>query len=1009
MKISEKQMHCSVVKRSGALVPFRRERIGHAIEAAFRDTKKVPLDQPLDSAIKQKIESITDLVVSQAIKSAAKGACLTVEGIQDMVELTLMKNGHHDVARDYILYRDSRKAKRENQVFHLKISRRGKTAPSRFNPMKIASSIEWAFRRARKIQNQTPDETIATVNRMTQKIVEEMIDLASKGDQLYIDMIEDRIERELMNEKVFDVAKAFIIYRAEKAKTIEQPLPLSSEESASIRKFQVILSDGTPSSVTDAALQEKIRFACRNQPSTSVEKILEGAIAKIVDGMQEGEIDQALIQSAASKIETDPAYSLAASRLLLDKIYRETMGISASDSKLQKKHRDYFKKTIKEGVAKELLSPQLLDFDLDTLKDAMDLTKDDLFSFSGLTTLNDSYLMHHQKECLETPQIFWMRIAMGLAINEKEEKNQRAIEFYHVLSNLCFLPSTPTLFNAGTLHPQLGSGYMTSVMDELPHIFKTLADGAQISKWSGGIGSDWTYVRAAGTPIKSTDGAAQGIIPFLKIVSDSATLVSQANRRKGAMCAYLETWHLDIEDFLDLRKNSGDERKRAYDIHTAHWIPDLFMKRVKENASWTLFSPTDVPDLHDLYGSAFEKRYLEYEKMADEGKILRFKRIEATQLWRKMLTMLFETNHPWLTFKDPANIRSAQDHQGVIHGAGLCTEMLLNTSAKETAVCHLGSINLARHMTPKGMLEERLKSTIHTAVRMLDNAIDINLYPTTESKLFAQSHRPIGLGLMGFQDALYIQNISYASHAAAEFADRSMELISYYAILASTDLAKERGGYSTFAGSKWDNGYLPIDTIEHLEKERKGKIDVDRHDSQDWSIVRAAVKNNHLRNCSLIALAPTSTIAQIAGVTPSIDPIRKNLSIQSNPCGEWKVVNPYLVDHLKQMNLWDDEMIDDLLYFEGSIRDIERIPLDLKSLFSTAFEIEPEWLIECAALRQKWIDMGESLNLFFSDPSFKKLHQTYMLAWEKGLKSTYHLCSVNVQQATRHKDINKSC
>lgn len=1008
---SSKENQYTVVKRNGTLVPFRRERILHAIESAFRDTKQIPIPALLELELKKTVEHMTDLVVKQVLLLASKGACLTVEGIQDVVEVTLMKNGHHDVARDYIIYRDERKAKRESSLQNLKIYRRDKTTPARFNPMKIASSIEKAFRRARKIEEHSPEEVVFAVNLLTQKIVAEMSDLATKGDTLYIDMIEDRIERELMLEKFFDVAKNYILYRAEKAMRQEtlQPTLTHIDENATTRTFEVAAREGGTLKINEHMIRNKMTFACRGlEHLVSVDELLETTITQFYTGMKEHEVDIANIFSAKSKIEKEPAYSQVASRLLLDALYRETVGLSASDSALNKAHRQYFKKYIKEAIALERLSPKLLDFDLDELATAMDLKRDDLFNYLGLQTLYDRYFIHHDQRRLETPQIFWMRVSMGLSLLEGEQKNKRAIEFYNVLSQFYFTSSTPTLFNSGTLHSQLSSCYLSTVMDDLQHIFKVVADDAQLSKWAGGIGNDWTNVRATGARIKGTNGSSQGVIPFLKVANDTAVAVNQGGKRKGAMCAYLETWHLDIEDFLELRKNTGDERRRTHDMNTANWIPDLFMKRVREAGMWTLFSPSDVPDLHDLYGSSFEKRYIHYEKMADSGKIKLFKRVEAIQLWRKMLSMLFETGHPWITFKDPSNIRSPQDHVGVVHSSNLCTEILLNTSAEETAVCNLGSINLTTHTSEKGLDEKQLAQTVRTAVRMLDNVIDINFYPIIEAKTSNLRHRPIGLGLMGFQDALYIQNISYASHAAVEFADKSMEMISYYAILASTELAEEKGAYPTFKGSKWDRGLLPIDTIDLLEKERGEKIDVDRGVSMDWDRLRAAVKKHGMRNSNTMAIAPTATIGNITGAIPSIEPLYKHLFVKSNLSGEFTITNPYLVAKLKEHNLWDDEMVDDLKYFDGSILEIERVPQEVKDLFLNAFEIEPEWIIECAARRQKWIDMGQSLNLYLAQPSGKKLHQMYMLCWEKGLKTQYYLRTLGATQIEKSSiDVNK--
>ncbi len=993
----------TVVKRNGTLVPFHRERILKAIEAAFRDTKKCEV---LDAEQEASVQRITDTVVKQVLHLASKGACLTVEGIQDVVEVTLMKHGYHDVARDYIIYRDNRKHQRAGSVPNLKIYRRDKTTPTRFNPMKIASSIERAFRRARNIHAQTTAEIIEAVNIVTQNIVRHILELASKETILYIDIVEDQIEWELMNGSFFDVAKHFILYRAEKVKK-QEPLPIKEDPKG--RSFEIATADNEKMIVTERMLRNKLTFASRGlETLTSIDELLEIAISQYYVGMKDQEVDLAHIFAAKSLIEKEPAYSQVASRLLLDVIYREAFGVPASDPSLRKAHKQYFQKYIKAAISYERVSPLLLDFDLDELGSAMDLNRDDLFSYLGLQTLYDRYFIHHEQRRLETPQIFWMRVAMGLSLNEGKDKNKWAIEFYHVLSQFHFTSSTPTLFNSGTLHSQLSSCYLSTVMDDLQHIFKVIADDAQLSKWAGGIGNDWTNVRATGARIKGTNGTSQGVIPFLKVANDTAVAVNQGGKRKGAMCAYLETWHLDIEDFLELRKNTGDERRRTHDMNTANWIPDLFMKRVRENGSWTLFSPNNVPDLHDLYGAAFEKRYCEYEKMTESGNIPLFKKMEAVQLWRKMLSMLFETGHPWITFKDPSNIRSPQDHVGVIHSSNLCTEILLNTSKEETAVCNLGSINLSQHTNYKGLNENLLATTVRTAVRMLDNVIDMNFYPIVEAKNSNLRHRPIGLGIMGFQDALYIQNISYASHKAVEFADESMEMISYYAILASTELAKERGTYESYQGSKWDRGLLPIDTIAILEQERGMKIDVDRNGKLDWTPVRQAVEKYGMRNSNTMAIAPTATIANITGVIPSNEPIYKHLFVKSNLSGEFTIINPHLVEKLKVLGLWDDEMIDDLKYFDGSIREIERVPEEVKQLFLTAFEIEPEWIIECAARRQKWIDMGQSLNLYLSEPSGKKLNQMYMLGWEKGLKTQYYLRSLGATQIEKSSmDINK--
>lgn len=1369
----------TVVKRNGSMVPFRRKRIFQALEAAFRDTKKIPKSDPLPEDVAQSISETTDLIVKKLLIMASKGACLTVEGIQDLVEVTLMDQEHHDVARDYIIYRDKHKALREDSPQNLKVYRKDGSLV-RFNPMKIASSVEKAFRIAKNIEGPSPQDVIEAVNLLTQKVVARASSLSKSGGILDVVFIQDEIENQLMREGFFNVAKQLILYRA------------GHKEEVSVLAEKIVEEAKAPhptaapkKKLSEKEIKERFRFACRGLESlVSVDELVKNTLMNFYEGITEAEVDLAIIMATRSKIEQEPAYSKVASRLLLDLLYRETMGIPASDPKLKEKHRKYFREYLKKAISVERIHPSLQEYDLDRLADAMDLQRDDQFYLLGLQTLYDRYFIHEKQKRLETPQIFWMRVAMGLALNEKEQKNERAIEFYNTLSRFRFVSSTPTLFNSGTLRPQLSSCFLSTVMDDLTHIFKVISDDAQLSKWAGGLGNDWTNVRAIGAMIKGTNGRSQGVIPFLKVANDTAVAVNQCfdpetriftaegtkpianvnigelvlgisgryrevtkkfiynqkdpmvsvsikhsldpvrvttahpfyalqgvpmeqanertyawlakgkispswveasqlktgdyvaqvipkevvkvpcfteedaylygillgdghlskegsqwgvsgnptvdghlefvrkyltdrgihfwetgrgstyvqihwasgrgaiqdattgrfvsageptlpfeyddlydnekckhiaprfahlpksqalallqglletdgnvsrgkeitfcntslhlvegvryqclrfgiptagnlrirnnghtaqrsdgsiatftgetkaydlripafpelaekigcqaitkqnwlttdgfvwsrvesvqnvpetvavcdleveddesymttaglahngGKRKGALCVYLETWHLDIEDFLELRKNTGDERRRTHDINTANWIPDLFMKRVSENGHWTLFSPSDVPDLHDLYGKAFEERYVHYEKMVEKGEIKLFKKVEAMQLWRRMLSMLFETGHPWITFKDPSNIRSPQSHVGVVHSSNLCTEILLNTSVDETAVCNLGSINLVEHMGENGLDEEKVAETLRTAVRMLDNVIDINYYPTPEAKNANMRHRPIGLGLMGFQDALYMMDISYASHEAVKFADVSMEMISYYAILASSELAKERGTYSTYKGSKWDKGLLPIDTLALLEKER-GFLDMDKSSVMDWTPVRQSIKKYGMRNSNTMAIAPTATISNISGVTQSIEPTYRHLYVKSNLSGEFTNPNIYLVNKLKTLGLWDDQMLDDLKYFDGVISEIERIPDDVKKIFLTAFEIDPEWIIECGSRRQKWIDMGESLNLYLSAPSGKKLHQMYMMAWSKGLKTTYYLRTLAATQIEKSTtDVN---
>jgi len=999
----------TVVKRNGSLVPFRRERITQALIAAFRDTKKIEKETPLTEEILQTIEQISDLVSTDLYHLIAKGASLTVEGIQDQVEICLMKVGHHDVARDYIIYRDQHKSLREDSPLSLKLTR-SDGAIVRFNPMKIAAAIEEAFRRAEKIEGPVTEQIIEAVNMLTQKVVARAVALAKAGHPLSSHLIDDETEQQLMKEGFFSAAKNFILHRSSLGEQQNSAFTeLMPQEKKQERSFLVIDSHQTQKTLTETQLLTRIKFACRgSEELTSASELLESSITNFYEGIKETEVDQANIMAARSKIEVEPAYSQVAARLLLDVLYRETIGISASDPSLESAHRDYFKNYLKHAVQVGRVSADLLQYDLDKLSRAMQLQRDDSFSYLGLQTLYDRYFLHDEGRRIETPQIFWMRVAMGLTLTETENRTEKTIEFYDVLSKFLFCSGTPTLFNSGTCHSQLSSCYLSTVMDDLSHIFKVVSDDAQLSKWAGGIGNDWSNVRATGATIKGTNGKSQGVIPFLKVANDTAVAVNQGGKRKGAMCAYLETWHLDIEDFLELRKNTGDERRRTHDMNTANWIPDLFMKRVNTSGYWTLFSPSDVPDLHDLYGQAFEERYTAYEKMVDEGKIKLFKRIEALQLWRKMLSMLFETGHPWITFKDPSNIRSPQDHKGVIHSSNLCTEILLNTSKEETAVCNLGSINLAEHVTEKGIDEKKLSSTIRTAIRMLDNVVDINFYPTDEASVANHRHRPVGLGMMGFQDALYIMGISYASHEAVTFADTCTEMISYYAILASSELAKERGSYESYPGSKWDRGLLPIDTIALLEKERGGDLEMDTTTTMNWNIVRESVKKYGMRNSNTMAIAPTATISNITNCTQSIEPMYKHLFVKSNLSGEFTIPNVFLVNCLKKLGLWDQQMLDDLKYFDGSIAEIERIPQEVKQLFLTAFEIDPEWTIECTSRRQKWIDMGISYNLYMAEPSGKKLHQMYLFAWKKGLKTTYYLrtlAATTIEKSTT--DVNK--
>jgi ribonucleoside-diphosphate reductase alpha chain len=896
----------------------------------------------------------------------------------------------------------------ETQQDYSVTKRDGRTAP--FDQARIFRAIEGAFKAEMAVpkDDALDDGTLDRVREIRDTVVEDVCKQALVGEPLEVERIQDLVEMQLMKRGDYAVARRYIIYRERRktARAIRGDVTVQGTPQA---RLFVCHPDGSREALDPERIRRQIFSACADyEDLVAPQQIIDEVMLILYDGITPEEIDKAMIFAAKARIERDPAYSHVAARMLLQVIYNEVLPQRVDQPDLEAVHRQHFGDYLQQGVELERLTPNLLTFDIERLAQAMNLERDHIFAYMGLQTLFDRYLIHNNNKRIETPQYFWMRVAMGLAANEGENKNDRAIEFYDVLSEFYFTSSTPTLFNAGTLHPQLSSCYLSTIEDDLEHIFKVVRDDARLSKWAGGLGNDWTNVRATGGYIKGTNGTSQGVIPFLKVANDTAVAVNQGGKRKGAMAAYLETWHLDLEDFLELRRNTGDERRRTHDMHTANWIPDLFMKRVAAHAHWTLFNPSETPDLHHLYGRAFEDRYIEYERQAERGDLKQHKRVEAITLWRKMLSMLFETGHPWITFKDPSNIRSPQDHVGVVHCSNLCTEILLNTSREETAVCNLGSVNLAKHVNEKGLDQERLGQTVRTAVRMLDNVIDINYYPTDEARDANARHRPIGLGLMGFQDALYIQDFSYASTQAVDFADASMEMISYYAILASSELAAERGHYQTYSGSKWERGLLPMDTIEILEQERGGFVEVDRRSSLDWDVVRKSVAEHGMRNSNTMAIAPTATISNITGVTQSIEPSYKHLFAKSNLSGEFTWVNEFLVEDLKACGLWDEEMIDDLKYFDGVLPEIERVPDHLKTKYQTAFEVDPKWLVECASRRQKWIDMGQSLNLYFAEKNGRKLSEMYMYAWRKGLKTTYYLRSLGATQIEKSTmDINK--
>ena len=887
------------------------------------------------------------------------------------------------------------------------IKRNGKVVS--FEEDKIKIAVTKAFL-ANESGNAAASERI---HRKVEDITKDVQDIFKRrmpsGGTLHIEEIQDQVELQLMRSEEYIVARKYILYREERAS--ERTKDKSQHTTVEAPAISVTKKDGTKVPLDINRLASVVNHACEGLEDVSADSILTESIKNLYDGVSISDMKSALVMSARTKVEIEPNYSFVTARILLDELRSEALtflGVAEESShpEMKENYPKAFKAYIDKGIELEMLDPNLKTFDLDKLGAAIDHDRDYQFTYLGLQTLYDRYFIHYQDTRFELPQIFFMRVAMGLSA-EEENREDRAIEFYKLLSSFDYMSSTPTLFNSGTLRPQLSSCYLTTIPDDLDGIFGAMKDNALLSKWAGGLGNDWSPVRALGSYIKGTNGKSQGVVPFLKVANDTAVAVNQGGKRKGAMCAYLETWHLDVEEFLDLRKNTGDDRRRTHDMNTANWVPDLFMKRVELGANWTLFSPGEAPDLHDLTGLAFEKRYEEYEALAAEGKMDQHKTIPAKDLWRKMLTMLFETGHPWITFKDACNLRSPQQHIGVIHSSNLCTEITLNTSADEIAVCNLGSVNLPQHMKDGVLDQEKVKRTVTTALRMLDNVIDINYYSVDTAKNSNLKHRPVGMGIMGFQDALYMQDTPYCSDAAIEFADRSMEVISYHAIAASSDLAKERGTYPSYDGSLWSQGIFPKDSIEILEKNRGSEfLKVDRSETLDWDQLRVKVKKDGMRNSNVMAIAPTATISNITGVTQSIEPTYQNLYVKSNLSGEFTIVNPYLVRKLKALNLWDDVMINDLKYFEGSLTEISRIPDDIKTLFSTAFEVEPQYIVEAASRRQKWIDQAQSLNLYIGNANGKKLDLTYRMAWYSGLKTTYYLRSIaatTTEKSTIHQ------
>ncbi|SDX93075.1 ribonucleoside-diphosphate reductase alpha chain [Collimonas sp. OK242] len=861
-----------------------------------------------------------------------------------------------------------------------------------FEPSKISIAVTKAFLAVNGGQGAASARVRELVEQLTSNVVAALVRRQPNGGTFHIEDIQDQVELSLMRSGEHDVARAYVLYRAKRMEERSQQQTGAKSTVAGTELF--VTEDGQRRVLDMSQVRDLITAACIGlEKHVDAEAILAETVKNLYDGVPVEELHKSAILAARALMEKDPAYSTVTARLLMHTIRKEVFGKEVAQADAPAEYLEYFPKFIKKGIEADLLDSKLAQFDLKVLGEALKPERDLQFGYLGLQTLYDRYFLHVRDIRIEMPQAFYMRVAMGLALNEVN-REARAIEFYNLLSSFDFMSSTPTLFNSGTLRSQLSSCYLTTVADDLDGIYEAIKENALLAKYAGGLGNDWTPVRSLGAHIKGTNGKSQGVVPFLKVVNDTAVAVNQGGKRKGAVCAYLETWHMDIEEFLDLRKNTGDDRRRTHDMNTANWIPDLFMKRVMEKGEWTLFSPSDAPDLHDKVGKAFEEAYTGYEAKAARGELRLFKKIQALDLWRKMLSMLFETGHPWITFKDPCNIRSPQQHVGMVHSSNLCTEITLNTNESEIAVCNLGSVNLPAHMKDGKLDHVKLQKTINTAMRMLDNVIDINYYAVKKARDSNLRHRPVGLGIMGFQDCLHMMRVPYASTAAVEFADNSMEAVCYHAYWASTELAEERGRYSSYRGSLWDRGILPQDSVKLLAEERGGYLEVDMSEALDWTELRARIKEFGMRNSNCVAIAPTATISNIIGVSACIEPTYQNLYVKSNLSGEFTEINAYLVRDLKARGLWDEVMISDLKYFDGSLAKIDRIPQDLREIYATAFEVEPSWLVEAASRRQKWIDQAQSLNIYMAGASGKKLDETYKLAWLRGLKTTYYLRTI---------------
>ena len=895
-------------------------------------------------------------------------------------------------------------ATRHDRYAEYKIIRRNGAVVG-FEPPKISIAMTKAFLAVNGGTGAASARVREQVARLTEGVVLALVRRQPSGGTFHIEDIQDQVELALMRAGEHNVARAYVLYREERAKERARQRQARSSAASESKPAIHVTENGVSLPLDVPKITALVETACAGLGAdVNPLPILEAMQRDLYDGVPMEEVRKSLILGARALIEQDPGYSYVTARLLLNSLRLETLGEEVTQAQMESRYAQYLPAFIEQGIAAELLDERLAQYDLKCLGAALDAKRDLKFTYLGLQILYDRYFLHVRGRRIELPQIFFMRVAMGLALNEPEaQREARAIEFYDVLSSFDFMSSTPTLFNSGTRRSQLASCYLTTVSDNLDGIYEAIKENAMLQKYAGGLGNDWTPVRALGSYIKGTNGKSQGVVPFLKVVNDTAVAVNQGGKRKGAVCSYLETWHLDVEEFLELRKNTGDDRRRTHDMNTANWVPDLFMKRVMENGDWTLFSPSDVPDLHEKYGKAFEKAYVEYEARVARGELKLYKKVPAMQLWRKMLSMLFETGHPWITFKDPCNLRNPQQHVGTVHSSNLCTEITLNTGPDEIAVCNLGSVNMPAHLdlSTGRMNMEKLRRTVGTAMRMLDNVIDLNFYSVGKARNSNFKHRPVGLGIMGFQDCLHMLRIPYGSPAGVEFADRSMEEIAYTAYRASTDLAEERGAYSTFKGSLWERGILPFDTLGIVKEERGGYVECDMSKALDWEALRRRIQAIGMRNSNCIAIAPTATIANITGLSQCIEPTYQNLYVKSNLSGEFTVVNEFLVRDLKRLNLWDEVMIADLKYFDGSLSRIDRIPPDIRSLYATAFEIDPQWLVECAARRQKWVDQSQSLNIYMAGASGKKLDETYKLAWLRGLKTTYYLRTLGATSAEK--------